>query len=65
MTATQQPGDAIQTFSFGEPAPVLNQREVLDVNEIDSIKASLLAMNDWAGEEINRFNPYRLSDLTG
>ncbi|MCR4450825.1 phage portal protein [Aeromonas veronii] len=34
---------------------------VFDVNEIDSIKASLLAMNDWAGEEIIRFNPYKLA----
>ena len=38
---------------------------MFDINEIDSIKASLLALNDWAGEEIIRFNPYRLSDLTG
>ncbi|WP_439830431.1 hypothetical protein [Aeromonas caviae] len=65
MTAIQQPGDAIQTFSFGEPAPVLNQREVLDINEIGSIKTSLLVLNDWAGEEIIRFTLYRLSDLTG
>ena len=65
MTATQKPGAAIEAFSFGEPVPVLSQREVFDINEIDSIKASLLVLNDWAGEEINRFNPYRLSDLTG
>ena len=65
MTATQQPGDAIKTFSFGEPAPVLSQREVFDINEIDSIKTSLLVLNDWAGEEIIRFTLYRLSDLTG
>ena len=38
--------------------PVLSQREMFDINEIDSIKASLLVLNDWAGEEINRFNPY-------
>ncbi|MDX7723369.1 hypothetical protein [Aeromonas caviae] len=61
MTATQQPGDATKTFSFGESVPVLSQREVFDINEIGSIKASLLAMNDWAGEEIIRFNPYKLA----
>lgn len=65
MTATQQPGDAIEAFSFGEPVPVLSQREVFDINEIDSIKTSLLVLNDWAGEEIIRFTLYRLSDLTG
>ncbi|MDX7872064.1 hypothetical protein [Aeromonas caviae] len=60
MTAIQQPGDAIQTFSFGEPAPVLSQREVFDINEIESIKTSLLTLNDWAGDEMIRFNPYKL-----
>lgn len=44
---------------------MLSQREMFDINEIYSIKASLLVLNDWAGEEINRFNPSRLSDLTG
>ena len=31
------------------------------LNEIDSIKASLLALNDWAGDEVIRFNPYKLA----
>ncbi|MFQ2820472.1 hypothetical protein ACK3YN_16415 [Aeromonas caviae] len=65
MTATQQPGDATKTFSFGESVPVLSQREVFDINEIGSIKTSLQVLNDWAGEEIIRFNLYRLSNLTG
>ncbi|BDA13541.1 phage portal protein [Aeromonas caviae] len=50
------------TGGFGD---VTKAAQVFDINEIDSIKASLLALNDWAGEEIIRFNPYRLSDLTG
>ncbi|MGL5814513.1 MAG: phage portal protein [Aeromonas sp.] len=49
------------TGGFGD---VTKAAQVFDINEIDSIKASLLALNDWAGEEIIRFNPYRLSDLT-
>lgn len=61
MTATQQPGDAIKAHSFGEPAPVLSQREVLDINESDSIKTSLLTLNGWAGDEVIRFNPYKLA----
>ncbi|MGL6532398.1 hypothetical protein ACSZN5_03945 [Aeromonas caviae] len=65
MTATQQPGDATKTFSFGESVPVLSQREVFDINEIGSIKTSLQVLNDWAGEEIIRFTLYRLSNLTG
>ena len=40
---------------------MLSQREMFDINEIDSIKASLLALNDWAGEEVIRFNPYKLA----
>lgn len=39
---------------------MLSQREVFDINEIDSIKTSLLTLNDWAGEEMIRFNPYKL-----
>ena len=50
------------TGGFGD---VTKAAQVFDINEIDSIKASLLALNDWAGEEVIRFNPYRLSDLTG
>ena len=49
------------TGGFGD---VTKAAQVFDINEIDSIKASLLAMNDWAGEEIIRFTSYRLSDLT-
>ena len=33
MTATQKPGAAIEAFSFGEPVPVLSQREVFDYLE--------------------------------
>jgi len=33
VTATQQTGDAIEAFSFGEPIPVLSQREVFDYLE--------------------------------
>ena len=44
---------------------MLSQREVFDINEINSIKTSLLVLNDWAGEEIIRFTLYRLSNLTG
>ncbi|MGL6350146.1 MAG: phage portal protein, partial [Aeromonas sp.] len=49
------------TGGFGD---VTKAAQVFDINEIDSIKASLLAMNDWAGEEVIRFTSYRLSDLT-
>lgn len=33
VTATQQPDPAIEAFSFGEPVPVLSQREVFDYLE--------------------------------
>lgn len=34
VTATRQPaGEAIEAFSFGEPVPVLSQREVFDYLE--------------------------------
>mgnify|MGYP002146871237 FL=1 len=45
------------TGGFGN---VTEAAQVFDINEIDSIKASLLALNDWAGEEVIRFNPYKL-----
>ena len=46
------------TGGFGD---VTKAAQVFDINEIDSIKASLLALNDWAGEEVIRFNPYKLA----
>lgn len=35
--------------------------EVFDANEMDSLRVSLLEINDWAGEEIIRFKPYALA----
>ena len=35
--------------------------EVFDANEMECIRQSLLAVNDWAGEEIIRFKPYALA----
>ena len=35
------------TGGFGD---VTKAAQVFDINEIDSIKASLLALNDWAGK---------------
>ncbi|MGL6052563.1 MAG: phage portal protein, partial [Aeromonas salmonicida] len=33
VLATQQPGGAMEAFTFGEPVPVLSQREVFDYLE--------------------------------
>ena len=46
------------TGGFGN---VTEAAQVFDVNEIDSLKAGLLQFNEWAGEEIIRFNPYKLA----
>ena len=42
MTATQKPGAAIEAFSFGEPVPVLSQREVFDYLEAMQLKRNIL-----------------------
>ncbi|KAB7672847.1 phage portal protein [Plesiomonas shigelloides] len=49
------------TGGFGD---VTKAARVFDVNEIDTLKASLLELNEWAGDEIIRFNPYRLAEAT-
>lgn len=46
------------TGGFGD---VTKAAQVFDVNEVDSLKASLMQINDWAGEEVIRFNPYKLA----
>ncbi|MGL5224437.1 MAG: phage portal protein [Aeromonas sp.] len=46
------------TGGFGN---VTEAAQVFDINEIDSIKAGLLQLNDWAGDEIIRFSPYKLA----
>lgn len=43
---------------FGDAAKAA---EVFDANEMESLRASLLTINDWAGEEIVRFKPYTLA----
>ncbi|MBZ6064691.1 phage portal protein [Aeromonas schubertii] len=46
------------TGGFGD---VTKAAQVFDVNEVDSLKAGLLELNDWAGDEIIRFDPYKLA----
>lgn len=45
------------TGGFGDAAKAA---EVFDATELASLRASLLAINEWAGEEIVRFRPYNL-----
>ena len=40
---------AVMPNSTGGFGDVAKAAQVFDINEIDSIKASLLALNDWAG----------------
>ncbi|MEV3806107.1 capsid portal protein, partial [Aeromonas veronii] len=49
------------TGGFGD---VTKAAQVFDVNEIDSMKANFAQFNEWAGEEIIRFKPYRLAGLS-
>lgn len=35
--------------------------QVFDCNEMESLRATFRTINDWAGEEIIRFNPYALA----
>ena len=35
--------------------------QVFDCNEMESLRATFKTINDWAGEEIIRFNPYALA----
>ncbi len=46
------------TGGFGDAGKAA---EVFDANEMECIRQSLLAINDWAGEEIIRFRPYQLA----
>lgn len=46
------------TGGFGDAAIAA---EVFDANEIESMKAIFMSLNDWAGEQIVRFKPYALS----
>lgn len=39
--------------------------QVFDANEMESLRATFTAINDWAGEEIIRFKPYTLAADTG
>ncbi|MNQ15654.1 hypothetical protein D3C85_286280 [compost metagenome] len=50
------------TGGFGDAAKAAL---VFDATEMDSIRASLMELNDWAGEEIISFKPYRLTEMTG
>lgn len=38
--------------------------EVFDANEMECIRQTLLAINDWAGEELIRFRPYKLASVS-
>lgn len=46
------------TGGFGDASKAA---QVFDANEMECIRQSLLAINDWAGEEIIRFKPYQLA----
>jgi PBSX family phage portal protein len=46
------------TGGFGDAGKAA---QVFDANEMECIRQSLLAINDWAGEEIIRFKPYQLA----
>ncbi|WP_263184892.1 MULTISPECIES: phage portal protein [unclassified Shewanella] len=49
------------TGGFGDAGKAA---QVFDANELDCIRQSLLAINEWAGEEIVRFKPYQLAVAT-
>lgn len=46
------------TGGFGD---VQKAAEVFDANEMECIRQTLLQVNDWAGEEVIRFKPYKLA----
>lgn len=46
------------TGGFGD---VLKAAEVFDANELDSLRRSLESLNDWAGQRIIQFDPYKLA----
>ncbi|MNF88439.1 hypothetical protein D3C85_861370 [compost metagenome] len=48
------------TGGFGDAAKAAM---VFDAIEMDSLRACLMELNDWAGEEIIRFNPHKLASV--
>ncbi len=46
------------TGGFGDASKAA---QVFDANEMESLRATLLTLNEWAGEEIVRFKPYSLA----
>lgn len=46
------------TGGFGDASKAA---EVFDANEMNSLRSTLLQINEWAGEEIVRFTPYSLA----